>query len=44
MTSPVSGGRLKLALLVFLYLLALGFAAVESRSSRGPAATTPSGQ
>ena len=43
MTSPVSSTRLKLALLVFLYLLALGFAAVESRSFSRPAAMTPSG-
>ncbi|HZI66300.1 MAG TPA: hypothetical protein VFF17_07015 [Thermoanaerobaculia bacterium] len=44
MSSQVTGGRLKLALLVFLYLLALGFAAVESRSPKGSPATTSSGQ
>ena len=44
MTTPLTTGRLRLALLVFLYLLALGFAAVESRSSKRSAAATSSGQ
>ena len=44
MSPLVTTGRWKLALLVFLYLLALGFAAVESRSPKSSAATTSSGQ
>ena len=44
MTPPVRSGRLKLVLLVFLYLLALGFAAVESRSPKASAAQTQGGQ
>jgi hypothetical protein len=44
MTSPVTTGRLKLVLLVFLYLLALGFAAVESRSPKASAAEIEGGQ
>lgn len=40
----MKAGRLKLVLLVFLYLLALGFAAVESRSPKASAAQTQGGQ
>ncbi|HVE65653.1 MAG TPA: hypothetical protein VNC59_03655 [Thermoanaerobaculia bacterium] len=38
------GKRLKLVLLVFLYLLALGFAAVESRAPKASAVQTQGGQ
>lgn len=44
MSMPVPAKRLKLVLLVFLYLLALGFAAVESRSPKASAAQTQGGQ
>jgi hypothetical protein len=44
MRAPVATRRLKLVLLVFLYLLALGFAAVESRSPKASAAQTQGGQ
>lgn len=44
MRAPVPTGRLKLVFLVLLYLLALGFAAVESRSPKAAAAQTTGGQ
>jgi hypothetical protein len=40
----VTTGRGKLLLLVLLYLLALGFAAVESRASSASAAQTVGGR
>jgi hypothetical protein len=44
MSTRVTTGRLRLAFLVLLYLLALGFAAVESRSPKASAAETRGGQ
>ena len=43
MSAPVTRVRLKLVLLVVLYLLALGFAAVESRSPKASPAQTQGG-
>jgi hypothetical protein len=40
MILPVTTGRLKLVLLVLLYLLALGLAAVERRAPEKPPADT----
>jgi hypothetical protein len=44
MSSPLTTGRAKLFLLVLLYLLALGFAAVELRASKLSAAQTVGGR
>jgi hypothetical protein len=43
MSATVATGRLKLFLLVLLYLVAIGFAAVESRGVRTSATLTRSG-
>jgi hypothetical protein len=43
MSASVGPGRLKLLLLVLLYLVAIGFAAVDARALRKSAAQTRSG-
>ena len=42
MSASVAAGRLKLLLLVLLYLVAIGFAAVDARAPRESAAQTRS--
>lgn len=42
--SSMAAGRPKFLLLVLLYLLALGFAAVESRAPKSSAAQTSGGR